>query len=217
MLAKTLILKNAKTIYTVLKRTMQLTLLGGGSLVLLRNGDWEQEASREFVTDAGWLSPLLVNWLLPLVTTLGRVSIVLTGLDVLRRGLPADTPQTFCNRFWMAGGSCFIGLSWTQNVSLLIGLSASAGLLNMFSFSDESTSNFSVCSCSFEAADGPSFLEGFVTVLSRWLTKRCASLQISSKFSSSKGLQLGSSPRDGSLLTLSFTWTSMPWEIHFSL
>lgn len=96
-----------------------------------------------------------------------------------------------------------------------MGLSLSAGL-NIPNLAEESISNFSASSGKFEAAV-MSFATDSVIFFSRWLAKIQASLQISSKFSSSSGLQLGSSPNDGPLLTLSFVWVSTPREMHLSL
>lgn len=148
------------------------TLLGGGSRFLLGSAGRAPEESREFPMAVGLLgsTPPLCKRLFPLGANLGSVSVVLTGLEVLRRGLPPDILLDFCSRFWMAGGSCFMGLSWTQNVSLLMGLSTSADL-NMLSLAMESISKFSASSDKLEAAVG-SLATGSERVLSRWLAKR---------------------------------------------
>lgn len=206
-----------KLIRGVLGQENWPTLLGGGSRFLLWSAGRVPDDNREFPVAVGLLGSALPlgTRLFPLEAILGRVSLILTGLEVPRRVLPPDIPLDFCSRFWKVGGSWFMGLSWTQKVSLLIGLSESAGL-NMPSLADVSTSNFSTSSGTLEAAVR-SFPTGSERVLSRWLTKTWASLQISSKFSSSSGLQLGSSPKDGPLLKLSFVWVSTPWETHLSL
>lgn len=119
----------------------------------------------------------------------------------------------------MAGGSCFMGLSWTQKVSRLIGLSVGSALPNRQSFSLESSTNISFTNCLPSAvlealSSTASLTELLVSICwaSRW-----ASFEISMKLFSASGLQLGSSPSECPLLVSFCVCVSIPTEMHFSL
>ena len=206
---------------------------GGGSLVVFSGAGlvWMVPIGAAGLLGSTPLVPAKLA--LPLSTILGCVWDLgpLTGLEVLTeptRALAAQAtpPEIACplalsRRFWKAAGSCFMGLSCTQKVSLLTGLRTPlVGLLNIPSLDPVSCTKSSDLFLSLSSVGEPLVppLFGCGWLPSSSQASCWASLQISSNFSPVRGLQLCSSPTDRSpLLTLSLHLVSSPTVIPLSL
>lgn len=141
-------------------KELMLTRLEGCSLLF---STFCLEVDVEAAGAAGLLGSTTPSGALPRSPVLGRDRALATGLEVLN--LVKEAAWTFDfgfadphwvdeefllmlllnRRCWRAGGSCFRGLSRTQKVSRLMGLSTRADLSNTFSLASESWTNSSGC------------------------------------------------------------------------
>lgn len=176
-------------------KELMLTLLGGCSLFFSTLG---LLVDAEAAGAAGLLGSTTPSGAFPRSPVLGWDLALATGLEVLNLATEAGCSIDFGfvearradeelvlmlllnRRCWIAGGSCFSGLSCTQKVSRLMGLSTLLDCSNTFSLAPESWTNSSGCVITAEVVSSCSLCERLRSPPCSWLASRWASWQTAS-------------------------------------